>query len=160
MTIPAGLEAFVQPWAALYADSKVVSNGVTFLHLGGLLLGGGAAVTMDRETLGARRLDDHARGHLLERLRQVHAWVLLGLGLTFVTGVLQVASDLKTFLPSGVFWAKMALIALLLANGGLVLRGEKSATRGDWGLLRFAAVASLILWAVILLLGVMLTTVA
>ena len=160
MTIPAGLEAFAQPWAALYADSKVVSNGVTFLHLGGLLLGGGAAVTMDRETLGARRLDDHARGHLLERLRRVHAWVLLGLGLTFVTGVLQVASDLKTFLPSGVFWAKMALIALLLANGGLVLRGEKSATRGDWGLLRSAAVASLILWTVTLLLGVMLTTVA
>lgn len=160
MPIPAGLEGFVQPWASLYADSKVVSNGVTFLHLGGLLLGGGAAVTMDRETLGARRIDDQARGHLLDRLRRVHVWVLVGLGLTFVTGVLQVASDLKTFLPSGVFWAKMALIALLLANGGLVLRGEKSAAQGDWGLLRLAAIASLVLWTVILLLGVMLTTVA
>ena len=160
MTIPQGLIDLARPWASLYSDSKAVSNGVTFLHLGGLLLGGGAAVTMDRETLGARRMDDHSKGHLLERLRRVHVWVLVGLGLTFVTGVLQVASDLKTFLPSGVFWAKMALIALLLANGGLVLRGEKSATQGDWGLLRLAAVASLILWTVILLLGVMLTTVA
>lgn len=160
MPIPEGLTHLVQPWASLYADSKVVSNGVTFLHLGGLLLGGGAAISMDRETLTAGRLDDHARGHLVERLRAVHVWVLAGLALTFVTGLLQVASDLKTFLPSGIFWLKMALVALLLANGGLVMRGEKGASRGDWGLLRFAAIASLCLWTLILLLGVMLTTVA
>ena len=160
MTIPEGLTNFVAPWAALYGDSKVVSNGVTFLHLGGLLLGGGAAISMDRETLSAARLDDHARGHLVERLRGVHAWVLAGLALTFVTGLLQVASDLKTFLPSGIFWLKMALVALLLANGGLVIRGERAAAAGDWRLLRFAALASLLLWTVILLLGVMLTTVA
>jgi hypothetical protein len=86
--------------------------------------------------------------------------VLLGLGLTFVTGLLQVASDLKTFLPSTIFWSKMALVALLLANGGLVMRGEKAATTGNWGLLRTAAVASLVLWTVILLFGVILTSAA
>jgi hypothetical protein len=159
MEIPTGLTELVHPWAALYADNKGVSDTVTFLHLGGLLLGGGAAISMDRETLGAHRLDDHTRGHLLERLRGVHVWVLLGLGLTFVTGLLQVASDLKTFLPSGVFWIKMALVAVLLANGGLVIRGEKAAAQGQWGPLRFAAVASLVLWTLILLLGVILTTV-
>ena len=160
MTIPDGLTAFVQPWAALYADSKSISNGVTFLHLGGILMGGGAAIAMDRETLGAPRLGPEARGHLLERLRRVHGWVIAGLALTFVTGLLQVASDLKTFLPSGVFWIKMGLVAVLLANGGLVLRGEKGAAAGDWRLLRTAAIASLLLWTLILLLGVMLTTVA
>lgn len=160
MPIPEGLANLVQPWASLYADSKVVSNGVTFLHLGGLLLGGGAAISMDRETLTAGRLEEPARGHLVARLRAVHVWVIAGLALTFVTGLLQVASDLKTFLPSGIFWLKMALVALLLANGGLVIRGERGASRGDWGLLRFAALASLTLWTLILLLGVMLTTVA
>lgn len=160
MTIPDGLTTLVAPWAALYADSKALSNGVTFLHLGGILLGGGAAISMDRETLLAGRLEAGARTHLVDRLRRVHVWVLIGLGVTFVTGLLQVASDLKTFLPSGIFWIKMGLVAVLLANGGLVLRGERSAAQGDWGLLRLAAVVSLILWTVILLLGVMLTTVA
>ena len=158
MTIPDGLTAFVHPWAALYGDNKGVSNTVTFLHLGGLLLGGGAAVTMDRETLAARRSDERARSHILDRLRRSHRWVLIGLALTFATGVLQVASDLDTFLPSAIFWSKMALVALLLANGGLVIRGEKAATTGNWGPLRFAAVASLTLWTVILLMGVILTS--
>lgn len=160
MTIPDGLTAFVHPWAALYGDSKGVSNTVTFLHLGGLLLGGGAAVTMDRETLAAARSDERARGHILDRLRRSHRWVLTGLALTFVTGVLQVASDLETFLPSTIFWSKMALVALLLANGGLVIRGEKAATTGNWGPLRVAAIASLALWTVILLMGVILTSAA
>jgi len=51
-------------------------------------------------------------------------------------------------------------VVALLANGTLVLRGEKAAGRGDWGVLRFAAILSLILWTTTLLLGVMLTTVA
>ncbi|HET7040587.1 MAG TPA: hypothetical protein VFI13_01150 [Gemmatimonadales bacterium] len=160
LTIPQGLIDLARPWASLYGDSTVVSDGVTFLHFAGVFLGGGAAVTMDRETLLAGRLDDHARGHLLQRLRGIHRWVIAGLAVTFITGLLQVASDLKTFLPSGVFWLKMGLVALLLANGLLVVRGEAAAVRGRWGMLRLAAVASLSLWLVILLLGVILTSAA
>jgi hypothetical protein len=160
MPIPDGLTHLVHPWAALYADNKGVSDTVTFFHLGGLMLGGGAAVTMDRETLAAAGSDERARGHILDRLRRSHRWVLIGLGVTFVTGLLQVASDLGTFLPSGVFWAKMGLVAFLLANGGLVMRGEQAAATGDWRLLRFAAVASLVLWTLILLVGVILTSAA
>lgn len=160
MAIPEALTSLVQPWATLYADSNVVSDGVTFLHLGGVLLGGGAAISMDRETLLAGRLAPETRTHLIDRLRQVHVWVLAGLVVTLVTGILLIASDLETFLPSVILWIKMGLLALLLANGGVMLRGEKRAAHGDWGLLRLSATASLFLWTVILLLGVMLTTVA
>ncbi|HEU4569454.1 MAG TPA: hypothetical protein VFS07_02690 [Gemmatimonadales bacterium] len=160
MPTPAALAALVHPWAALYADSTAVSNAVTFAHLAGVVLGGGAAVTLDRETLLAPRLDDAGRAHLLGRLRRAHPWVLAGLAVTFVSGLLQLAADLDTFLPSGLFWAKMALVALLVANGVLVLRGELAAAAGRWAPLRLSAGVSLSLWTVILLLGVLVTNAA
>ena len=35
-------------WARVYADSRAISTGIMFVHLAGLLLGGGAAVAADR----------------------------------------------------------------------------------------------------------------
>ena len=48
---PHFLVAFWQPWADLYADSKVLPTVVTFAHVGGLLFAGGLAVTLDQGTL-------------------------------------------------------------------------------------------------------------
>ena len=47
-----------------------------------------------------------------------------------------------------VFWLKMALMALLLVNGVLLLRGERRAARGQidaWPRLHHTAIASLVL---------------
>jgi hypothetical protein len=42
--------------------------------------------------------------------------------LSFISGLLMMAADLDTFLPSWVFWVKMALVAALLVNGA-TMRG-------------------------------------
>jgi hypothetical protein len=55
MAPPEFLLEAAQGWARVYADSQLMSTGVIYLHLAGLLLGGGAAVAADRETLKAAR---------------------------------------------------------------------------------------------------------
>src|SRR6185436_10355535 len=85
----------------------------------------------------------------LEHLRHVHRFVIVGLALVIVSGVLLVFADLDAYLSAPVFWIKMALVVLLMANGALVIRGGRRTHAGDSSgprLLRFAAVASLVLW--------------
>src|SRR5450756_3152252 len=77
-----------KPWAALFSDSRVVSSTVTFFHLGGLLFAGGTAVASDRATFRALRGTPEDRGRLLVELGNVHAWVLAGLSVIFVSGLL------------------------------------------------------------------------
>ncbi|HEY2806791.1 MAG TPA: hypothetical protein VGI92_13110 [Gemmatimonadales bacterium] len=147
-------------WAHLYEDQKILSAGVTWVHLSGILLGGGAAVAADREGL---RFDprDAFRARELARWRAVHRWVLVGLALIILSGLLMLFSDLKTFLPSVLYWTKMALVVALLFNGYLRLRAERVLETGsDNGLRTFRAtsIVSLVLWFTILLAGMMLTT--
>ena len=157
--VPAGLAELVRPWASLYEDSKTVSDLVTATHLIGLLVGGGAAVTLDRETLAFARSGEVATPELLGRLARTHRWVLIGIVLLVVSGLLQTASDLKTFLPAPLFWGKLALFALLLVNGWVMLRSERDAAAGRTGRLRLTAGISLTLWIVLTLVGVFLTSI-
>lgn len=47
------LAAWVGPWAAFFGEHGAVSIGIAFLHVGGMLWGGGRAVTADLLTLRA-----------------------------------------------------------------------------------------------------------
>jgi hypothetical protein len=157
-----------KPWAALYSDSRAVSSAVTFLHLGGLLFAGGLAVSSDRATFKALRGDDEGRSRLLTDLGNAHTWVLAGLSVIFLSGLLLALSDVKTFGASPVYWTKMSLVALLLGNGVLLQRTEQKLRAGNllmqsapprqrlWTRLRFAAATSMILWTAIVLAGVIL----
>lgn len=163
MTAPAALVALAHPWATLYGDSSPVSVTVTYLHFGGLLLAGGSAVAVDRDTLRADRTDPAARARGLDAIRDVHRWVLAGLALTFVSGVLLFGSDVETYWGAVVFWVKMALVALLLVNGAWLRSTERGATPEDgarWGRLRLAAGISLALWCTIMLFSILVTTAA
>ena len=163
MTLPRSLIDLVQPWATLYGDSQPVSVGVTFVHFAGMLVAGGAAVAVDRETLQARNDDTAARTHGIATIRAVHRWVLIGLGLTVVSGLLLVASDLKTFLYAPAYWVKMGLFVLLMANGAWLQRTEQrpdSTEPGPWAKLRWAAGISLALWFAILFTSILVTTAA
>lgn len=155
MIVYAGpLPQLVARWARIYADQKAVSTGFTYLHLAGVLVGGGFAVSADRAAL---RLSPGAD---VASLSTVHRWVLAGLGLTFVSGLFMMVADLQTYLPSVVFWTKMALIVLLIVNGYLKLRVEAALENGvatAWRGLRRTAVVSLVLWFAVLLAGTMLT---
>jgi hypothetical protein len=147
------------PWAHLYDDSKLISTAVTFTHLGGLLLGGGFAIAADRMTLRRAPADPTSQRAHLDELHAIHKPVLVGLTLTFVSGFLQLAADVKTFLPAPLFWVKMGVVALLLANGAMLQRTETALRRGTvepgaaWRRLQQTAWASLGLWFGSVLLG-------
>ena len=165
-SVTGGLARLAEPWAHLYADSKTVATIVTFGHVASLLMAGGLAVTTDRATLRALRLAAAERGRHLEELAGVHRLVVGGLTLSVITGVLLFASDVETFVGSKIFWVKMALICVLLANGLVMTRAE-GALRADadeaapaWVRLRRSAVVSVGLWYAITLAGVALVNVA
>ena len=160
------LARLVEPWAHLYADSKVIATIVTFGHVASLLMAGGLAVATDRATLRALRLAAEERGRHLEDLSGVHRLVVGGLTLSVITGILLFMSDVETFIGSWIFWLKMGMICVLLANGYRMTRAERS-LRADaaeispaWRGLRRTALTSVALWYAITLAGVALVNVA
>jgi len=162
--VVATASGIVERWAHLYADSKALSAGIMFLHLAGVLVAGGLAIAADRVSL---QLPAEAGEHLareIERLKAVHNWVIAGLGLTIATGVLQLFSDLHTYLTAWLFWTKMGLIALLLVNGWVRLKAEQAIEAGavvpHLARFRRTSVVSLVLWFAVLLAGAFLTTVS
>jgi hypothetical protein len=156
------LSGAVRTWADFYNAKTAVSTAITYLHLTGVLVGGGFAVSADREALRRTRRPG-ASGRTPAALNQpadLHQWVLAGLALTFVTGFLMLFADLKTYLPSWIFWTKMGLIALLLGNGYLRVLAERLVARGVAAgrvRLRRTSVTSVALWFAVLLFGTMLT---
>lgn len=166
MSAPEALVQLTKSWNEFYSHSQLTETIVTFFHVGGLLLGGGAAVASDRATFRALRGEAEHRGHHLRELSAVHPFVLTGLTLTILSGLLLFASDVKTFFGSWIFWLKMALIVLLLLNGLFMTRAEKSLRVDErveapgWASLHRTAVSSVVLWFAITLLGVALVNVS
>ena len=161
---PSALVDLLQPWARLYGDSAVVPTLVVFAHIAALLVAGGVAVTLDRATLRVfREATDIRRAHLAA-LAAAHRVVVPGIGVAMLSGALIAAADLETYLNSPIYWTKMGLVVLLLGNGYAMTRAEQrvsvSADAGDeagWRKLRFAAIASLVLWFAVTFAGVALT---
>ncbi len=158
-----GAAAALQPWSDLYNGSVAVSTGFTFAHLGAMMVAGGFAVATDRAILRASRMAAPERTYTLRELRAVHRPVLVALGIVVLTGIAMLGSDLRTFLPSPIFWVKMALIGALLANGLLLRRAEAGLRadplhRGAWKRLRNASLRSGGLWLLTVLFGVLLTS--
>jgi hypothetical protein len=158
MAAPASLVSLLQPWADFYGDSRLVQTIVTFAHVGGLLIGGGTAIAADRATLRmASDVDRHR--HLLE-VSQLHRVVVQALGFIILSGVLLATADLEAFWSSPVYWVKLFLVVLLLANGARMRSLERDAARspvptaGHWNAFRAAAKASLALWLLTTLAGV------
>jgi hypothetical protein len=162
---PAVVSALIERWAHLYGDSKALAAGIMFVHLAGILVAGGFAIVADRASLVLAREAAADLPREVARLKAVHPWVIGGLALTMATGVLQVFSDLHTFLTAWLFWTKMGLIALLLVNGWVRMGAERAIEGGnggaaDWKRFRRTSVASLALWFAILLAGAFLPTVS
>ena len=129
-------------------------------------MAGGFALATDRLTLRMSRADAGARQLHLAELRAVHRPVLVGLVFTAVSGVLMLAADLDTFATSLVFWVKLGLIGVLLAERvsddpgrAVAARRDRGSRGGGWRRLRRTSIASMALWLTILLLGTMLPNV-
>ena len=161
MTIVETLVRLAEPWASAYGDSKLLMNGVMFGHVGGFLVAGGLAIAADRAVIRATRASADARRVHLSEFHDVHAPVLIGLAVTFATGLLLFLADVETFATAPVFWIKMGFLALLLANGSGLRKAAHRLDTGeaadrDWQALRRSAAASTLLWFVAVLTGVML----
>jgi uncharacterized membrane protein len=159
------LARLVEPWNGLYSDSKAVATTVMFFHLVPLLIAGGAALTADRATIRASRASIEDRTRQMGELARTHAIVLVGLSLSFISGVLLFLSDVDEFLGSPWFWVKLGIVGLLLANGFVMTRTERALANGGdqgvlWGRLRTISVLSLTLWIATTLVGVALTNYA
>lgn len=150
----------IESWARVYGDQKMLSAAITFVHLAGILLAGGLAIATDRTSLRLSSAAEDAPRELA-RLQTVHAWVIGGLAVTMAAGLLMMLADLATFLPSVLFWTKIGLIVLLLANGAVRSRAERallSGSTGAWRPFRLTSALSLVLWFAILLAGSFLPT--
>jgi hypothetical protein len=146
----------VESWSSLYANHAALRTAIEFVHIGGLVAGGGCAMTADLATITAAREGIAPRRIHLDLLKRTHRLIVLGLVALFVSGVLLFAADVGTFWYSRVFWLKMALISVLLVNGVLLLRVERQAHQGDaraWARLHYTAAASLVLWFLTTLAG-------
>ena len=161
MDAPQFLAQAAEGWAHLYSKTKMVSTAVTYVHLAGLLLGGGAAVAADRETLKAFREPEAVRADHLDFLGSVHSIAITGLVMLAVSGALMFFADLDTFWASKIFWTKMGLVLLLLANGLVMRQAEQMAGRTPqraWLRLRATSLVSAFLWFVVLMFSVVLAT--
>jgi hypothetical protein len=163
MTIPAVVQSAIDSWADLYGNSHLVSVTVRYLHLAGLVVGGGAALVADRQVLRALRSGSSARAGIVSALRATHRVVVPALALIVATGVAMTLSDTETFLVSPAYWSKMALVGLLLLNG-LGLVAAERAVAGErpkgWLWLGLTSAASVLLWLGTLFAGVWLTVAA
>jgi uncharacterized membrane protein len=157
------LAALAAAWQSYYANHALARTLVAFAHVAPLIAGAGFAVAADSEILRTREDQHERRFSVLERLRASHDVVLTGLGLTMISGVLLFASDVDTYLHSKYFWAKMALVALLVVNGAFVRYADQRAIANPdaihWRPLRYAAAMSISLWFLTTLIGVALPNV-
>jgi len=146
---------FIDAWASLYANSSAIRTGLGFAHVAGLIVGGGAAIAVDRGVLRAARRNSSDLFAQLATIRNVHSVVTASLAVVIVSGLLLAAADTETFLHAPLFWIKMGLVGLLMVNGACMRLAERAAggTRPRWKPLAVTAAASLTLWLLTTLAG-------
>ena len=146
----------LESWASFYANHAVIRTLIGFLHIGGLVIGGGCAISADRMTLRAAKRGVASRAIQLDALRGTHRIVLISLAAVMVSGLFLFAADSDNFLHSTLFWIKMGLVAALMANGVLLIRAERAAetdaVRG-WKWLTITSTVSVALWMLTTLAG-------
>jgi len=160
MPILETLVTALEPWSTMYGDSTALSVGLTFAHLGAMMVGGGLALAADRTVLKAGMATDPGqRRALADAVGDVHRPVVIALVVSLVSGALQLAADLEALAVNRIMWIKIGLLVLLAVNGLLMLRDERglraSAEPTKWlSSLRLRARISGVLWFAIVLAGV------
>lgn len=160
MPIMETMVGLVQPWADYFGESTALSVGLTFAHLGSMLVGGGLAIAADRTVLRAGTpAGAEGRIAVADAVGDVHRPVVIALVISAISGLLLLTADLEALGASKVMWVKLGLLVVLAINGALMLRDEKAVrdpARGAkaFGALRLRAITSVVLWLAITLAGV------
>jgi hypothetical protein len=154
------LTQLLESWSALYSSHAALRTGIQFLHIAGLVAGGGAAIAADLATITAARAKSAALAVQLQLLKRTHPIVIGGLAALCVSGVLLFAADVDTYWSSRVFWLKMVLVGVLVLNGLVLVSGERNVANAEaraWRRLHIVATLSLVLWFMTTLAGSALT---
>ena len=162
------IDAFAEPWRRLYAQSPLLSTLILFGHLGGLFAAGGLTVAADRATLSLDPSDEIDRRRHLSDLARLQRPVWIAFVIALVSGALLFLADVEAFALSRIFWTKMALVALLVANSLFTARLDAALRREEaaapeppaadlralrWRRRRAGALASALLWFGLVLVG-------
>lgn len=159
MSLVSQLATAVAPWADFYNASPVAQTVVTFGHFGGMMTAGGLALATDRATLRSIKGEAWEHRRHLRELAAIHPLILGALAITSLSGLLMFAADVEALAVSPMFWIKMSLVLLLLANGWIMLQAEHQLERvhpsdaRGWRRLRRASLVSLGLWFAVVLAG-------
>lgn len=159
MSIVSQLAAAVAPWADFYNASPVAQTVVTFGHFGGMMTAGGLALATDRATLRSMKGEAWEHRRHLRELSAIHPLILGALAITSLSGLLMFAADVEVLAAAPMFWVKMFLVLLLVANGWTMLKAERRlelvhpSDPGGWRRLRRASLVSLGLWFAVVLAG-------
>ena len=157
-------------WQQIFSDNKAVATAVIATHVLALLFGGGLAVSADRGVLKRSNADAESRFRFLSDVRTMHTTVIAAIVVLFITGLALAAADVETYLLSPIFWIKMVVFVGLVANGAIVKSNAAAIVAdGPQGSaqtpnrvrrLKRAAVGSLALWSLTLILGTALSSYA
>ena len=161
------IDAFVEPWRKLYAQSPLLSTLILFGHLGGLLAAGGLAVAAERATLRLDPSDDSERRRHLADLERLRAPIWSAFGVAVVSGALLFLADVEAFATSPIFWTKMSLVGLLVGTTYVTTRldtalrrdCDDASVRGSgvlerrWRRRRAGAIVTALLWFGLVLVG-------
>ena len=161
MSIIESIGGLLAPWSDYYAAHSAVQAGLLFAHFAGMLAGGGVAFATDRDTFRARRGSDVDQRRQVQRVNGAHRIVLAGLAVALLSGVLLLAADFEALIVVPMFWIKMGLVMLLMANGTVMALAGRRAERYPqhftraWRTLRRTATTSAILWFAVVASGVL-----
>lgn len=169
------LTSLAQPWADLFAESAWLPTAIITLHVVAMFLGGGIAVAADRRVVQSAPDRRAAFLAAVSELAGTHTIVIGALVLTVLSGIALFAADVNTFWSSWVFWAKMGGFVLLVVNGVRMRTTEARLLQQageteeeplvgaeitmSWATLRVHAWASLSLWLLVVVLGVVVANV-
>jgi hypothetical protein len=161
-----GVAGAVAWWAEYYRTHDVAQLAAAFGHLLAIAYAARFALAGDAAALRLTSgVNHHARRAVadLATIRGAHVHVLSALSFALLTGLAQLLAQLAYLPASGVFWIKMSMLVLLLANGRIIqvtsARYDHADGRSMDMRLRAAAIRSIVLWCFIVLLGLLLTTV-
>jgi len=154
--MPGFISHVVASWAVLYSGSAALRTLVSFVHVAGLVGGGGAAISADRATLRATRRGLAVTPAQIDAIHHTHQVGILGLAGVIVSGVLLFAADVSSYAPSKLFWLKMAMVSALMINGAFLVRvghGVSIPDENTRRTMRRTAGLSVALWFLTTLVG-------
>jgi hypothetical protein len=151
-------------WTEFYRGHDAVQLLAGLGHILSVGFAARFALAGDRAALRAEGRPAAQRAVLLAVIGNAHRPVLAGLFLALVTGLAQLLAQLSYLPGSPWSWLKLLGLVGLLANGRIIqVAAEQLRQQPEqppvWRTLRAAARRSLALWAGLVVLGLLLTTV-